>query len=280
MCNQSAGLSTSIDSMRPDSVCDDASPGQREAFSFYRRSSLGLDWVVTGLALGAVLLGLPGCTEEADEPFVACEPVEIEGTNYCVYEEYSVEATGYDCPEELSANVELEFGTVCTEGGELPESHREELIARLPNVDGDSDADVGGVDGGPDDAGVDLGDVGEEEIDDSGDEDVSGPSCEEPESCPSSSTVVEPSYVCHRPVSPTPGEAFSLTLYAKNLAARASGRVEISTNTGFREEVTVDNRCEVTVQFPESVWGNETSFEVTVSNRAGSFQFEVQGRTG
>lgn len=285
MCARPNELSPQIDSMRSDSTRDDASPGGGKALSASGRGSLGFDRVVAGLALIAVLLGLAGCEEEADEPLVACEPVEIEGANYCVYEEYSVEQTGYDCPEDLSENVELDFGTVCTEGGELPKPHREELIARLPNVDRDSDADVGGADGGLEETGVDSGaGVDGEEVDGTGDvggvEDDSGPSCEEPESCPSSSTEVEPSYVCHRPVSPSPGEAFPLTIYAKNLAARANGRVEISTDTGFREEVTVDNRCAVTVQLPASVWGNETSFDVTVSNRAGSFQFEVQGSTG
>lgn len=212
-------------------------------------------------ALGAVILLLALCGTgwmaacgSSSPRDVRCDRTTVNGNDYCVYSQQAITETGYNCPRELSEPVPMGGGTVCTDDGNVPDADRDEL-RRQYDFDDESLADAGpGVDGGE------------------------GGSCEPPSNCTPSSSPTEPTYLCHTPTSPTAGDAFTLTIYGQNLSTRSDGTVEVLTDTGYGQEIQVDDRCTVTVDFPASVWGNgRTIFTVTVKNSAGQIQFDIQG---
>lgn len=222
--------------------------------------------VTTGILACLLLGGGSSCSDPSPRRTVQCERTSIDDREYCVYGSQAITETGYDCPRDLDQGVPMGDGTVCTKDGKVPDRHRDDLRRRVDGTDDPDPPDTGIID----DAGTDAS------SDARADGDTA--SCSAPSSCPTSSSGgIPPTYHCHKPINPTAGQSFTLTIYGQHLTTYSDGEVEVATDTGFKQKIQVDHRCKVTVELPDYVWSNGKSFTVTVSNDSDQFQFEVRG---
>lgn len=87
-----------------------------------------------------------GCTSDPSnnggDKQASCERTEIDGTEYCTYEQPITE-TGYDCPPDLSNPIPFEGHTVCSSRTEIPQEHHDPLREHIDQSSTQPDAGTG-----------------------------------------------------------------------------------------------------------------------------------------
>ncbi|QDG51003.1 hypothetical protein FIV42_09720 [Persicimonas caeni] len=104
-------------------------------------------WIVLGGLLTGSLLTTSACSadldpKEQDDLRVACDRIDVEGSEYCVYRQPITE-TGYECPQDLPNAISFEGHTVCSDEEQLPPDHAQPIREHFEGSPLD-----GGMDGG------------------------------------------------------------------------------------------------------------------------------------